>query len=184
MRATIEQLFELNDGIRNGRISGEALQRLIENPDRYNDKLGRFGRRYDLMVNYDLGADRLVATNRFNWKNDDVSSAHFPVERKGVREATVELYEFDRTVTGEEAMAQIEADGYINEDLPTLLTFGKEYPIEQLRRPIVALGSRWQGSGDWNVAYLGRHGDERGLSLHSLRYDFNPRYRFLVSSKS
>ncbi len=183
MRATIEQMFELSDQIRNGRIGGEVLQRLLENPDRYNDKLGRFGRRFDLKVNYDLWVDRLVAANRFDWKNDNVSSAHFPAERKGVREVTVDLYEFDRTVTGEEAAAQIAADGYINEDVSSLLTFGKEYPIEQLRRPIVAFGSRWQDSSDWNVAYLDGDGDRRDLSLGSLRDDFGPDCRFLVSSK-
>ncbi|HBV58050.1 MAG TPA: hypothetical protein DEB73_02190 [Candidatus Magasanikbacteria bacterium] len=178
-------MFELNDQVRNGRISGEVIQRLMENPDRYDDKLGRFGRRYDIMVNYDLGVDRLVAANKFNWKNNDVTSAHFPVERKGVREVVVEFYEFDRVVTGEEAAAQIEADGFVNEDVPTLLTFGKEHPIEQLRRPIVALGSRWLGSGGrWDVAFLDRLGGRRVLNLNWLHFDFYPDYRFLVFSKS
>lgn len=184
MRVTIEQMFELNDQVRNGRISSEVFQRLLENPNRYDDKLGRFGRRYDIKVNYDLGVDRLVVANNFNWKNDAIISAHFPVERKGVRDVAVEFYEFDHTVTGDEAVAQIEADGYINEDLSALLTFGKDHPIEQLRRPIVALGSRWQASdGDWGVACLGRDGDERALDLRLFHYDFGPDYRFLVSSK-
>lgn len=184
MRATIEQMFELSEGLRTGRISGEAIQRLIENPDRYNDKLGRFGRQFDFKVNYDLGVDRLVAANKFNWKNDNVSSTNFLVERKGVREATVELYEFDRIVTGEEAAEQIEANGFVNEDVLTLLTFGKEFPLEQLRRPIVALGSRWQDSGGgWGVACLGRGGDGRDLDLDWLHDDFYPDDRFLVSRK-
>lgn len=146
-------------------------------------QMGRFGRLYDLKVNYNLGVDRLVEISQFGYKNERITSAHFPVERKGVRDAVVEFYEFDYTVTGEEAAA-IEAEGYVNEDVSTLLAFGLKYPLQQLRRPIVVLGSRWQDADDiWNGVGLYTINDERGLYLFRPSYKFRPLYRFLVSRK-
>lgn len=191
MRATIEQVFELNDGLRSGRISREALQRLIENPDRYND-LGRFGRRFDIQVNYDLGIDRLVAENKFASpycvglnEEDQRALECLPKSHRGIRTVTVEFYEFDSPVTRAEAAAQIEADGYDNEDMPTLLTFGKEYPLEQCRRPIVALGAHWRGRADvWCTAFLKADDvSTRTLSWAPNGYRYNLTYRFLVSRK-
>jgi hypothetical protein len=153
-----------------------------------NGKLGRFGRLYDLKINCKFDVDRLVKLSQFGWKDERITSAHFPIEGKDVREVEVEFYEFDRTVTGEEAAAQIEADGYVNEDVRTLLNFGMLYPLEQLRRPITVFGSRWQDADDiWNGVGLytidSVDRGERGLYLFRPSYNFRPLYRFLVSRK-
>lgn len=186
MRVTIEQLHELHEQIRTGRVDGDILQRFIENPLRFANDLGRFGRKYGLVVNYDHDVDRLVHDNRFTgYVNGDVNTVHFPEERRGIREVTVEYYEFEETVTGREAARRIEEDGYVNEDVHALLTFGKEHPIEQLRRPIAALGSRWRDGGNVYAPFLVDVGGVKcGLRLCSLDDEFTPYYRFLVSRKS
>lgn len=182
---TFVQTQEFYEQVKRGRITGENYQRFVDNPDRYNENLGRFGRIYILEVNYDLDVNRLVQANKFAWKNDDVNSSNFPTKRKGVCVVKAELYEFDATVTGTEAIKKIDDDGYQCEDPHTLLTFGKQFPIEQLRRPIAGLGVHWarpRGSVCAPYLYYCGHG-RRALYLCSVADSFDPYWRFLVSPR-
>ena len=139
---------------------------------------------YDLAVRHDLSVDRLVAVNQFGSRNANVTSVEFPVERRAIREVSVELYEFDRLVAGEEATTQISLAGYVNEGIQTLLTFAMRFPREQLHRPIVALRSRCSGSfGHHCVPVLDKNGVLRNFDLKWLCSQFAPHYRFLVSRK-
>lgn len=185
MEITKEQIKELlrRDGQRGDM--GDVVQRMLDNPDRYNDKLGRFGRIYHINVNYDLGFDRLLkAADQNGGVNSEITAEHFPIERKGIREVAIELYEFDRTVKGPEPVEEIEANGYQLEGVPELLAFAAANPMEQLRRPVVQFRDRWQDSnGDVCVPGLDWGGDVRYLNLYCLGDGFCPYYRFLVSRK-
>ncbi len=185
VKPSIDQMTELFEQIKSGRVTGDKFQSFIQNPDSYNANIGRFGSVYMLKVNYDLKIDELIMANKFDWKTDAIHSSVFPCKRGGVRLVKVELYEFDNAVTGKEALEHIGTEGYKVEDVHVLLTFGKHFPIEQLRRPTLALGSLHR-DGDKNVEAPGLNGGDFGqrhLSLCNLKYKFYPNWRFLVSRK-
>lgn len=43
-----------------GRVTSRLFQRFLENPNRYNDQVGRFGQVYPVSVNRDLGLSGLI----------------------------------------------------------------------------------------------------------------------------
>lgn len=185
MRVTIEQLHKLHDEIRAGRVNCANFQSFLENPNRFCGDLGRWGQYYPVEIDYSRDVDNLVKANRFDWKNGDVNTKNFPFQHKGKNAVKLELASFDETVTGEEAAKRLQADGYTLEDIGALLTFGLKYPDEQRKRPIVALGSRWQDRvGDVRVPCLAGVGSARSLHLYRFVSVFGPGCRFLVSRKS
>ena len=64
-----------------------------------------------------------------------------------------------------------------------LLAFARRYPNEQLKFPIVALGSEALLGGDRRVAYLCRGGADRDLLLSWAELGWRASYRFLVVRK-
>lgn len=184
--ATLDQYLEIGAQIRAGRVDRNTLQRFIEAPDRYREDVGRFGRMWPVTIDGNLNAGKLIDLGKYGWKNPDATAEHFPYVRKGQTNVTLELYEFDDTVTGSEAEQKIDADGYQLEESDALLTFGIKYPIEQRRRPVVCIGknSRWQHrDGLVCVLCLGLDHSGRDLNLYRFEEQFNPRCQFLVSRK-
>ncbi|OGH80966.1 MAG: hypothetical protein A3I29_03680 [Candidatus Magasanikbacteria bacterium RIFCSPLOWO2_02_FULL_44_11] len=180
---TIEQVGKFFDELRSARVTRENLQLFLENPDRYNREIGRFGRIYSVTVNRDLWYKGLIKAAKFSQQNNDITAERFPIEGTGIREVAAELYEFDEVVTGEEAAKRIEGDGYQLEDFATLLAFAEAYPKEQLKRPVVQLKSRWRDGGGFirmPGLYCGRRA-ERVLDLGWLSFGFVPGNQFLVS---
>lgn len=189
---SVKQLSELHNQIAAGRVDGPTLQRFLEYPNLYQEH-GRFGLVYPIVVNRDLGLERLVAETRHPWLNVDRrinEPSNFPIEGTGIREVKVEFYEFEETVDGLDAEYEIEKNGYQLEDLPEALALVKLKPIEQLRRPIVVIGHKsrlpeWPGkvSTPHLVPCFDRDDDQRYLGLRRFENKFDTRYRFLVSRK-
>lgn len=189
MQATEQQIHKVTQRLRSGQISAEVVEtveKVLEHPER-SMHLSQFDRhlRIDLMVNYDFSVDWLVKCNGFSYCNEDVTSANFPMWEMGVRDVTLEFYEFDYAVDYDYASKQIEATGFVSQDIITLLTLARYHPCKQLRRPIVSLGSqcpdRYGKPGDQCVPALVSSAGQRGLALISQRMVFHPEYQFLVS---
>ena len=177
--------MELSAQAKAGRLTREHFDWLMENPDRFDRNLGRFGRIHQIEVNYDLGLPGLIKAAKQNDVAPDFNPTNFPLEGKGVRTVRLELYEFDRTVTGHEGWAIIDADGYQVEGPAELCAFIALNRMAQLRRPIVAWKARWRNPrGEVYAPCAQQDGDEGpclGFALFELNFD--PSWCVLVSRK-
>jgi len=143
------------------------------------------GNSYPLSVDYGRSVEDGVKTGRYNWADSDITSHNFPTKRKGAAEvAVVELTYFNRVISTDEALRELDRMGCRPAELHVLLAFGEKYPEVQHEFPVVALGSVWQSrSGDRLVPYLRRHGSRRHLYLYWVGYDWDEIYRFAAVRK-
>lgn len=101
------------------------------------------------------------------------------------RELEITIKHFDRFIESEEAIKEIEKDGYRPATHLEAYAFQKLNPKLQEEYPIVALGSFAVCGGSWYVAVL--DGDPSGRILDNLWFDgrWSASYRFLfVREKS
>jgi hypothetical protein len=139
---------------------------------------------YTVSVDYAVSVEEMVRLGKYDWSNDDITTKNFPSKRVGKAEMEVELIHFDRNISSEEALREMEKTGYRAAELHELLAFGAKYPNIQREFPIVAIGSVWWDRyGDRIVAYLGGDAFERGLGLHDFGRAWGDRCRFAAVRK-
>lgn len=147
-------------------------------------KLGKLlPEKFTLEVDYDKSLEEMIAAGRYDWKNSDITADRFPVKGKGKKKAEVELVHFNRDISSEDAIAEMDKLGLRPATIEELLAFGAANPDIQRKFPIVALGSVAEVSGSRFVAYLRRVWSERSLSLGWFAFDWNPDCRFLAVRK-
>lgn len=140
---------------------------------------------FSLKVNYDLSVGSLVAHGKYDWKSNNITSKNFPTTRKGEVDLTIELVHFNKVLTTEEVIAELNKKGLRPAKLHELLSFGEKYPEEQGKYPVIALGSVWQyRRARWLVPYL--HGDVyvRILGLVYFGHKWDAHSRFLAVRES
>jgi hypothetical protein len=121
--------------------------------------------------------------------NPDYKGKQFnPIERcKDVsrenREVAFEYVHMGRGPSTDEVLAEMDRKGLRPALYEELLGFAERYPDEQMKYPIVALGSETYVSGDRDVAYLWSGGSGRNLDLCRSDLDWNARCRFLAVRK-
>ena len=144
----------------NGRKLRSALQKALM-PQAPEQKEGIFPTK----VNYDLSVESLVANGKYDWKNENITNKNFPTTKKGEVSLNMELVHFNQTLTSEEVIADLKKRGFRPAELHELLSFGIQYPEEQRKYPIVALGSVWRWDVGRRVPYLDGDGGKRDLNL-------------------
>ena len=121
---------------------------------------------YTVTVDYSASVEQMIKAGKFDWFNDDVTSRHFPSNEKGVAEVLVYLVNFNRDISSEDAVKELDRQGLRPATLRELLALGVAQPDLQRNNPIVALGSRWRDSiGRVLVPYLDGRGSSRFLYL-------------------
>lgn len=163
----------------------------------------QFGPVYPVSVDYTCTLVEMIKAGKYDWVNDNITEKNFPIHRPSVSEAAtgdggpyrvpgvqnngnieLGLVHLNKVASEEEVLRHLEQLGLRPAKIEELLAFGEKYPDIQREFPIVALGSRWRASdGLWCVAFLGRAGDKRDLSLSWLHLAFRSDCRFLVSRK-
>lgn len=105
--------------------------------------------------------EKLIALGKFDYVNENITLSNFPPQE--VRGA-VEIFRFDKVMTTDEVLKEIDTKGYEPAHLYELLEYAKKgWDRENF---VVAIGSVWRDpSGRRSCAYLGRRGSGRGLSL-------------------
>jgi hypothetical protein len=135
-------------------------------------------------VNYGLTVEEAILAGQYGWSNENVTSSNFPATRSGEHQLEAVLVHFDRSISGEKALAKLDGMDLRAGELHELLAVGAQHPDKQRRFPIVALGSKWQDPvGYWSVPYLGNWFGERGLRLGWFDGDWNGYCRFLAFRK-
>ncbi len=121
---------------------------------------------YPVTVNYGLSIESLVQSGGYDWKNNDANDRNFPNFRDHKSTVDVQLIHFNRVISTEDALSELDRRGLKPVDLHTLLSLGAKYPDLQRQFSIVALGSVWQSPfGDRCIPYLSVYGSRRNLNL-------------------
>ena len=141
--------------------------------------------KFTFTVDYSRSLAEMIAAGRYDWTNSDINAANFPIKGEGSVETEGELFHFNRNIGFDEAIREMDKDGYRPATIEELLAFGAKHPELQRQFPIIALGSVWQRShGLRNVADLGRSDAERDLYLRWIDGGWYDPCRFLAVRKS
>ena len=143
---------------------------------------------YAITVDYSQSIEQMVAALRCDgYVNPEIKTANFGEEIKAKKSAKedleVVLLPFNREVTSQEVLDEMEKKGLRPATLAEPLAFGAKHPDFQREFPIVALGSSCVLHGDRRVACLWGSASGRSLSLSYFGHRWSARYRFLAVSK-
>ncbi len=168
-------LSDLLDANLEGGIDRNAFRRLI----------GLIPNSYPVQVNYDLSVEAAIRAGKYDWKNENITSANFPPTRQGTMDLDIILVHYGRDMQDEEIDKDLERQGLRDAELPELLALGAKYPDLQRQFPIIARGSVWlfPSDGDRGVPYLRKDGGGRGLNLGWLGGRWGSDYRFAAVRK-
>lgn len=119
-----------------------------------------------LTVDYGQTLDAMIAAGRYDWKNDDITAKHFPVQGEGQAEVEITLVHIGRDMSTDNVLKELDTRGLRPAKIEELLALGASQPELQRQFPIIALGSIGRcPHGRRRVAYLGRDGAKRCLRL-------------------
>lgn len=139
---------------------------------------------FRLLVNYDLKVEAMVKEGKYDWKNNDINAKNFPTERAGQCEIELKLFHFNKAMTSEDVIKEMDKQGYRPAELSELLALGAKHPDEQRKYPIIALGSVWRyWYGSRGVAYLRLDDSGRELRLYCFDDGWHEDCRFAAVRK-
>jgi hypothetical protein len=101
----------------------------------------------------------LIKSKKFDWVNPNITESVFPLQE--VRGTDYKLFQFDKSVSSESAVKEMEKEGYIPANLHELLLWTEW----NNRDFVVALGSVGEVNGGRRVPFLRKGGSERRLGL-------------------
>jgi len=139
---------------------------------------------FSIVVDYSLSLAEMVKAGKYDWVNDDITAKHFPAKGEGKKELAIELIHFNRRTSSEEALQEMDKQGFRPATIEELLALGSAYPELQRKFPIAALGSVWQDpNGYRHVPCLGESVSRRSLHLHWLGGGWGGDWRFAAVRK-
>lgn len=144
--ATVAKLVV--DGKRSATMVADALQAIV------NETIPKT-----------LSLTEMIALGKYDWVNQDITEANFPMAEDFTFGTETKLFHFDRDISSENAIKEMERAGYKPVTIWDLLDYGAKNSEMQRKFPIVALGSPAQFGGSRNVAYLCGSDTKRSLRL-------------------
>jgi hypothetical protein len=138
---------------------------------------------YPMTVDYRQSLQAMIQAGRYDWVNSDITEKHFPIT-PGPKDVSIELVHFDRVMSSDDVLSELDRRGLRPATLPELLAFGAKYPEKQREFPIVALASVWRSwVGSRHVPCLWSDADGRYLGLGWLVCRWGAHYRFAAVRK-
>lgn len=139
---------------------------------------------FKVVVNHTKTLADLIAEGKYDWVNENITQANFPIVGDSEAEEELALFHFNRDISSDTAIAEMEKAGYDPADIADLLTFGASQPELQRQFPIVALKSVWRNPhGNRDVPILYSNSGKRNLFLCSFDGGWGGRFRFLARRK-
>lgn len=144
---------------------------------------------FKVTVDYSRSLAEMIASGKYSWVHSEITEKHFPLPKipAGVSaklDLNLELVHVKRYISSNDAIAELKRRGMRPTIPPELLAFGKKYPEEQRKSPIVALGSVWRHWGGGRVPCLWGVANGRYMDLDWYGDDWNGYYRFLAVCES
>ncbi len=105
---------------------------------------------YPVTVNYARTVEDIAKHADFyldNWYRHHFNSRDIPVKRTGIHEVTVEIVHFNREISTDEALRELDRMGLRPADLHELLAYGEKYRKPDSSKPVAALDSFWVWPG-------------------------------------
>ena len=132
-----------------------------------------------LSVDYEQSLEEMIAAGHYNKVNDKITSRYFPIDGEGVAMSKYKVFDFERSVSSDEAERLMVKKVYQPAKIEHGLAYALKFPDEQRGFPIVLLGSPVVFDVNCCVVVLSGSETTRDLSLLWRDYDWNPRCRFL-----
>jgi hypothetical protein len=138
-----------------------------------------------VLVDETKTVDELAKVCKFDWVNNNITSANFPNPADGTTgNQELALFHFGKTMSSDAVISEMNKEGYEPATIWDLLGLAQKEPNLQRQFPIVALKSFWQGPHRYRyVPDLCGDADVRSLSLYYLYGDWDDDYRFLARRK-
>ncbi|MEK9208495.1 MAG: hypothetical protein AAB910_00275 [Patescibacteria group bacterium] len=126
---------------------------------------------------------QLIADGKYDWVNSNIVK-HFSFGTgDGTRTAEVHLLRYNKRMTSDEVIADMDRQGLRPATFLELLWIGIQHSGLQLEFPIVALGTVAEVDGHRDVAYLDRYDRARDLYLYWFGSGWIGYYRFAAVRK-
>ncbi len=169
MKISKSDLQKLTTAMENKKLSVSQMIELIEKSGVQSEKVINHTDEIKLAVDYTKTIEQAIADGHYDWKNSDINAKNFPIspEMTGKKaEVSANLFHFNRDISSEDAISEMDKTGYRPATLMELLVLGFLFPELQRQFSIVALGSVWHDADGYRlVPCLCAYGDGRELSL-------------------
>lgn len=130
-------------------------------------------------VDCGMTLDQMIAAGSYDWTNSDITAKRFLLSGTGKVAFEPKIFHFDRDISSENAIKEMEKDGFRPAKIEELLAYGAILPDEQRKHPIIALGSVAEVGGVRHVPCLDSYDSERDLDLDWWGGAWSGRCRFL-----
>ena len=178
-----EETQKVIEVIESSNLSASQVIELIEKNSNVQSEAINPTDEIKLTIDYTKTVEQAVTDGNYDWKNGFINAKNFPVfpEMVGKKaEVSSKLFHFNRDISSEDAIYEMDKAGYRPATLMELLVLGFLFPELQRQFPIVALGSIWRdANSNRHVPYLYVYGHKRKLYLYWFALDWDARYRFL-----
>ena len=183
MKISKSDLQKLTTAMENKKLSVSQTIELIETSNVSSEKIANPTDEMELVIDYTKTLGQAIADGNYDWKNSDINTKNFPISPEMIGkkvEVSAKLFHFNRNISSEDAISEMDKAGYRPATLMELLVLGFLFPELQKQFPIIALGSFWRNAcDDRYVPYLSVDGSERWLDLRWFWGDWIAYYRFL-----
>lgn len=176
-------LQKLTTAMENKNLTVDQVIELIENSNIQSEKVIDTSSEITLNIDYTKTVEQAIIDGNYDWKNSDITSKNFPISPEMVgkkMEAQTKLFHFNRDISSEDVISEMDKAGYRPATLMELLVLGILFPELQRQFPVVALGSVWRDAHAYrHVPFLGVSDSERALYLGWFASGWGARFRFL-----
>jgi len=135
---------------------------------------------FSVVVDYSRSLVQMIKAGNYNWVNSNITEKNFPIQGEGRQKTEVALFHFNKNMTSEQVIAEMDKQGYCPARIEELLAFGESQPDLQRQFSIIALGSIWRfRDGGRYVPVLYEDVRERRLDLVYFDGAWDPGYHFV-----
>jgi len=177
-------LADLHHKMQKGSITVVHVERFLNKQNPFGSIITDKDDVLRVTVNRDRSIADGVTDGKYNSSNPDINDTYFPRSRAGIESSEIVLVHFDKSMSTDNVLKELEERNLRPADVQELLAIGEQYPDKQREFPIIALGSiRQRLVGRRVVPYLHALGSNRELYLDWIGRDWEGFYRFAAVRK-
>lgn len=105
-----------------------------------------------LQVDYERSIEEGIKAGCYDWVSSKIIDSKFAVVRQGIKEVSILFLHFNKLISTDSVLKELQRKGYQPANLQELLSIGEHFPDIQRQFSIVALGSIYRSAGDITYA--------------------------------
>ncbi len=139
---------------------------------------------FRLTIDYTQSLEQLILAGHYNQVHSDIATRNFPTHGEGRVKLKVVLVQFDRSISSDEVLIQLERLDLRPCTIAELGAFGVANPELQRQFPIVAMGSVWTDRHENRyIGYIWTDTGQRKFDLYWFIHSWRSDCRFLAVRK-